>query len=84
MKGGDRYMEVISVAFPKRSCLRQMGHLRPKMVHSQNSTVRIVLQGCTMKGAKRDMESYINGFFGLKIMCPYNFRSAGVFFNFAQ
>ena len=46
------------MAFPKKLCLGQMGHLRPKMVHSHNSgsAVRIVLQCCTMKGAKQDME----------------------------
>ena len=35
-----------------------MGHLRPKMAypHNSGSTVKIVLQCCTMKGAKRDME----------------------------
>ena len=50
-------MEIMLMAFPKKLCLGQMGHLRPKMVHPHNSgsTVRIVLQCCTIKGAKRDM-----------------------------
>ena len=46
------------MTFPKKSFLGKMGHLRPKMVHPHHSgsAVRIVLQYCTMKGAKRDME----------------------------
>ena len=46
------------MAFRKKSCLGQMGHLRHKMVHPHNSgsAARIVLQCCTMKGAKTDME----------------------------
>ena len=71
-----------------------MGHLRPKMVHLHNSgtTVRIVLQYCTMKGAKRDMEIILMvflekkfnlgqfGHFGPKMVHPHNFGSASDFF----
>ena len=49
------------MVFPqKKSCLGQRDYLGTKMVHPHNtgSTVRIVLQFCTMKGAKRDMEIY--------------------------
>ena len=58
MKGPDRYMEIILMAFPKKSCLRQMSHLRPKVErpHNSGSAARIVLQCCIMKGANRDME----------------------------
>ena len=58
MKGADRYMVIILMAFPKKSCLGQMGHLKLKMIcpHNSRCAVRIVLQCCTMKGAKRDME----------------------------
>ena len=57
MKGANRCMKIVLMAFPKK-CLWQMGHLRPKMAypHNSGSTVKIVLQCCTMKGAKRDME----------------------------
>ena len=71
-----------------------MGQLRPKMVHPHNSgtTVRIVLQYCTMKGAKRDMEIILMvflekkfnlgqfGHFGPKMEHPHNFGSASDFF----
>ena len=57
-KGANGYMEIILMAFPKKSCLGQMGHLKLKMIcpHNSRCAVRIVLQCCTMKGAKRDME----------------------------
>ena len=57
MKGANRCMEIVLMAFSKK-CLWQIGHLRPKMAypHNSGSTVKIVLQCCTMKGAKRDME----------------------------
>ena len=71
-----------------------MDHTGPKMVHPHNSgsAVRIVLQFCTMKGAKRDMEiilmiffekkSYLEqfGHFGPKMVCRHNFGSALSFF----
>ena len=66
-----------------------MGHLGPKMVYSYNSrsAVRIVLQFCTMKGVKTDMEivlivvlrkSYSGqfGHFGSKIVRPHKCGSA--------
>ena len=47
-----------------------MGHLRPKMArpHNSESAIRIVLQYCTMKGAKRDMEIIIMVFLKRKII----------------
>ena len=58
MKGAHRYREILLMAFQKKLCLGQMGHLRLKMARPGNSgyPVRIVLQCCTMKGAKRDIE----------------------------
>ena len=81
-----------------KSRLGEMGHLRPKMARPQNtgSAVKIVLQCCTMKGEKRDMEIILMvflkkiylgqfGHFTPKMVCPHNFGSAsGFFFNFAQ
>ena len=51
-------MEIILMSFPKNSCLEQMGHLGPRTAHSHisGSAVSIVLQFCTMKGAKKDMK----------------------------
>ena len=45
MKGGNRYMEIILMAFPKKSCLWQVDHLGAKMVcpHNSGSAIRIVL-----------------------------------------
>ena len=58
MKGADSYMEIILMAFPKKSCLGLIGHLKPKMAHPHNpgSAVGIVLQCCAVKGASRDIE----------------------------
>ena len=86
------------MAFPKKSCLGQMGHLRPKMArpHNSGSAVRIVLQCCTMKGAKRDMEIILMvflkkidlgqfGHFGPKMCVLITLGLLQVFFkNFAQ
>ena len=33
MKGANRYIKIILMAFPKKSCFRQMDHLGPKMTH---------------------------------------------------
>ena len=99
MKGPDRYMEIILMAFPKKSCLRQMSHLRPKVErpHNSGSAARIVLQCCIMKGANRDIEVILMvflkkknnlgqfGHFGPKMVRSHNFESASGFFsNFAQ
>ena len=58
MKGADSYMEIILMAFPKKSCLGLIGHLKPKMAHPHNpgSAVGIVLQCCALKGASRDIK----------------------------
>ena len=94
MKGADRYLEIILITFPIKSCLGQMGHLRCKMVHPHNSgsAVRIVLQCCAMKGEKKDMEIILMVFlkkFNLGQFChfgpkcgPDNFVSASGFFVF--
>ena len=79
------------MAFPKKSCLGQMGHLKPKLAcaHSSGSTGRILLQCC-----KERHGYYINGFsggekkinlgkfghFGPKMVHPRNFGSASDFF----
>ena len=75
-----------------------MGHLRPKMMHPQNSgsAVRIVTMLLNESGKERH-GNYIDGFserkinlgqfghFGPKMVHPHNFGSAsGFFLNFAQ
>ena len=81
-----------------------MGHLGPRMSHpvsrqdvrshNSGSAVRIVLQFCTMKGAKSDMEIILIvflkeillyseqfGHFGTKMVwCPLHFESGLRFF----
>ena len=67
--------------------------LAPKMARSQNSgsALKIAVQFCTMKEAKRDMEiilmvflkkSYLEqlGHLGRKMVRPHNFESALTFF----
>ena len=67
--------------------------LAPKMARSQNSgsALKIALQFCTMKEAKRDMEIILMvflkkfyleqlGHFGRKMVRPHNFESAVTFF----
>ena len=70
-----------------------MGHLGLKMGHPHNSgfTINIVLQFCTMKEVKRDMEIIVIVFlkkklfgtiwsFGPKMGSPHNFGSGLGFF----
>ena len=60
----------------KKSCLGQMGYLGPRMVHPHNSVsaVRIVLQFCTVKSAKRDKEIFLMVFLKemlLRAICSF-------------
>ena len=90
MKGADRYMEIILMAFPKNFLL---GANEPfsKMVcpHNSGSAVRNVLQFCLMKRLKRVIEIILMffpensliqgnlvGHFGPKMVHPHNFGSA--------
>ena len=59
-RGSQVHGNYINGFSTKKSCLGQRDYLGTKMVHPHNtgSTVRIVLQFCTMTGAKRDMERY--------------------------
>ena len=70
MKEANRYMEIILMAFPKKSCFRQMDHLGPKMTHPHNSgsAIRIVLQFHKKEGANRDMEIILTFFQRKKIL----------------
>ena len=47
------------MTFLKKSCYEQMWHLGPRMLHptlNSGSTVKIILQFCTMKGTKETWE----------------------------
>ena len=37
MKGANKYMEIILMTFPEKSCLAQLDHLGLKMAHPHNS-----------------------------------------------
>ena len=63
MKGANRCIEIILMAFPKKNLVwGKWTTWDPKHPHNSGSTVRIVLQFCTMKGAKRDMEIILTVF----------------------
>ena len=57
-------MKKIAMIFSRNFLFRENGPLRAHWVISDNSgsTVIIVLQLCTMKGAKRDMEIILTFF----------------------
>ena len=56
--------------FPKKIFVGQMDHLVTKRAHPHNSgsTVKIVLQFCTMKEAKRDIDIILTVFLKKKIL----------------
>ena len=67
MKGAHRYKEILLMAFQKKLCLGQMGHLRPKMARPRNSgyPVRIVLHN---ESGKERHRNYINRFSEKKLI----------------
>ena len=63
VKGVNRQMKKI-LFFPKKIFVGQMDYLVTKRAHPHNSgsTVKIVLQFCTMKKAKRDIDIILTVF----------------------